>query len=653
MQSSKLFGKFLLIGFVVFLLQTGVQAKDDWIKIRSKNFQLVSNASDKDVRAVAIRLEQFREVFRQLFEQRNFNSPMPVNVIVFKDEISFRDFKPVNGDGIREDWVKGYFQNGADADYIVLSTESDKSDKSDTYNTIFHEYIHFLVNNQLGQTTVPPWFNEGLAEYYATLQIEDDRKVSLGGLNTKKLLLLQQRKLIPFDTFFNMDNYTLHRQGRDGAGLFYSQAWILMHYLMQGNGGARREQVNKFTDLILNGKTAKAAFNEAFQTDYETMQIELEKYIQQKNFPNNVVNLKNKLTFDGEMQSSALTDSEAKAILGDLLYHTNRLNEAAALLEEVLKVDSDSSAANTSLGLVKLQQKNFVEAKKYLEKAVARDDKNYLAHFCYAYVLSREGMTDSGLVSGYDVWTATKMRASLDKSIALNPNFAESYNLYALINIVRNENIDEAKVYLDKALKLAPGNQWYLLHEAEIRMRKEDFSTARQIAQKVFETAPEDRLRIYAKTTISTINSFEAQLESIKNNRWAKSDVTDKPLTEEEMRRLNEKAMREVINFNLRGLKPNEKRVLGYLTNVECRANDVRYSVKVDEKTLQLKSENFDALRLITYDAEMSDGQIGCEPLKKEAFAVVTYRPSANADANSSGEIVAIEFVPKNFIFLN
>jgi hypothetical protein len=38
-----------------------------------------------------------------------------------------------------------------------------------------------------------------------------------------------------------------------------------MHYLMQGNGGARSQQLNKFIDLIVNGKPAKQGFSEAFQ----------------------------------------------------------------------------------------------------------------------------------------------------------------------------------------------------------------------------------------------------------------------------------------------------------------------------------------------------------------------------------------------------
>jgi len=130
-------------------------------------------------------------------------------------------------------------------------------------------------------------------------------------------------------------------------------------------------------------------------------------------------------------------------------------------------------------------------------------------------------------------------------------------------------------------------------------------------------------------------------------------DVTDQPLTDEESARLNWLAMLEAINESLRRLKPNERRVLGYLTEIECGANGIEYSVETDNRTLKLNSETFDTLTLMSYSADSSGGQIGCGTITKEIFAVIVYRPMAKANIKSAGEIVSIEFVPKNFKFTN
>ncbi|MDQ3130011.1 MAG: hypothetical protein M3Q99_04525, partial [Acidobacteriota bacterium] len=102
---------------VLILLPNSVAAKDEWLHVRSKNFNLIGNASDKDIRKVATKLEQFRETFRQLFSGANLNSPIPTNVVVFKSDGAYKPFKPKRADGKIDNFVAGYFQPGEDVNY--------------------------------------------------------------------------------------------------------------------------------------------------------------------------------------------------------------------------------------------------------------------------------------------------------------------------------------------------------------------------------------------------------------------------------------------------------------------------------------------------------------------------------------------------------
>ena len=49
-----------------------IHAKDSWTSVRTKNFFLIGNAGEKDIRKVATRLEQFRDVFVRLFPNARF-----------------------------------------------------------------------------------------------------------------------------------------------------------------------------------------------------------------------------------------------------------------------------------------------------------------------------------------------------------------------------------------------------------------------------------------------------------------------------------------------------------------------------------------------------------------------------------------------------
>ncbi|HEX8737998.1 MAG TPA: tetratricopeptide repeat protein [Pyrinomonadaceae bacterium] len=638
-----------MLFIVLFFSNAGAFGKDEWTAARSKNFNLIGNASEKDIRGAAARLEQFREAFRQIFDKVDFNSPVPTTVIVFKDDNSYNPYKPLKTGGQTDRMVAGYFLSADDANFITLSLEGDTNR---AYETIFHEYTHFWVANNIGKSNVPPWFNEGLAEYYQNLKIENERKVVLGGVQNEHLKVLSQNKLIPFETFFNTDNYTLAQQGEDGAGLFYAQAWALMHYLMHGEGGARSRQMYKFLDLSMNGKPAKEAFSEAFQTDYATMERELRKYIEQNSYGVSEINLKNKLDFDSEVQTKPLGEAEAKLYLGELLFYFDRLGEAEAHFLQVFLLNPNSARANLNLGKIRAKQGKWDELARFLAKSIEQNPNDFAAYYHYARSLSEQGMSEFGFVSEYPKPLADKMRELLKKAIALNPDFAQSYELYAFVSVVRRENVDEAIEYLKRALKIAPGNQQYQLRMAELLMWKEDFTNARKIALKIARTASEPELKVYAENALDRISDYEGQMYSARNPR-RQPQVADRIYTEEELRALREQGLIESLNMMVAKPQKGEKRILGSVTRIECQPQAIYFTVKAGNNILRLESETFETVHLTAYSQEMGNAKFGCGELKQQHLAVIIYRQANKNATKIAGELKSIEFVPANFRFLN
>ncbi|MDQ3819578.1 MAG: hypothetical protein M3362_18130, partial [Acidobacteriota bacterium] len=142
------------------LLASGVCAREHaevWTSVQSKNFLLVGNARERDILKVAARLEQFRETFMRLLPTDENSSSVPVTVLVFRDEESYRPFEPLYQG--RPSDVVGFFQSSHDVDYITLSV--DRKNVRDPFSLAYHEYVHLLVRNSF--TNAPLWFNEGLA----------------------------------------------------------------------------------------------------------------------------------------------------------------------------------------------------------------------------------------------------------------------------------------------------------------------------------------------------------------------------------------------------------------------------------------------------------------------------------------------------------
>src|SRR5262245_9348628 len=119
-------------------LAPAVAAKDNWISLRSKNFNVVSNANEGDTRQLLLKLEQFRFVFSKLVNTQNAT---PITVVVFKNDGSYKPFKPLyNGKPAN---VDGYFQRSDDDNLITLNIAANDSRP---LAVIFHEYTHFLTS---------------------------------------------------------------------------------------------------------------------------------------------------------------------------------------------------------------------------------------------------------------------------------------------------------------------------------------------------------------------------------------------------------------------------------------------------------------------------------------------------------------------------
>lgn len=650
--------------FVVFgfFPPDSVAAKDEWLRVRSKNFNLVGNASEKDIRKVATRLEQFRETFRQLFTQSKLSSSIPTNVVVFKSKSAYKPFLPRRADGKADTGIAGYFQPGDDVNYITISTEGEDAD---TYGTIFHEYVHFIVNTNFGKSEVPTWFNEGLAEYYQTFAIEEDQKAKLGLPQSGHLQLLQQTKLIPLETLFKISNYALHQNGNHSRSIFYAEAWALIHYLVQTGKSAG---LDKFLTLSLKDVPSERAFQDAFQMSYQQMEKELKKYVEQNSYKYSLVTFKNKLVFDTEMQVSPMSEADSNAYLGDLLYHTNRHDDAEAYLQKAIELKPDSSMANTTFGMVKIRQRKFDDAKKYLDKAISEDQKNHLAFFNYAFLLSREDRDEFGYVQSFAPEKAAKMRELLKKAIAINPTFTESYELYAFVNMVTGENLDEANAYLRKALNVQPGNQRYALRLAEIYIRQDKFAEAAAIADKIAKTADEPEMKKQAEDFIGQIKQrqeMNAQNEAARQRYEAaiaaggqrgnppppmiRRVAGGKKFTAEEAAKIEENGKIRSVNQALRKAQAGEKQTLGRIQKIDCKAKTIVYTVKTDGETFTLSSKDFESLTLSAFVADAQEAEVGCTASIADFNAFLTYKPSADGKNQNRGELVAVDFVPKAF----
>jgi predicted Zn-dependent protease len=618
-----------------------VSAKDTWTSVRSKNFLLVGNANEKEIRQVGIRLEQFREVFSRLFTSMKVNSPVPTTVVVFKNDESYRPFKP-------NAHTAGYFQPGSDVNYITLKLENDSRSEQDPYTIIFHEFTHLLVENTSGN--VPTWFNEGLAEYYSTFSITDDQKVVLGKPIANHVYLLRDKKMLPLRTLFQVDHKSPYYNEREKQSIFYAQSWALLHYLMLANNGERMTQLATFVDLLTTGLTTEKAFEQAFATTFESMEKELRAYIQRDRYPIFSGSFSSKVGYETEMQAAPITEAEAQAYLGDLLLHSNR-SESEVYLQKALALDPNLAMAHASLGMLRVRQGKSAEARKSLERAVAANSQNYLIHYYYAYALSREGNADMETVMAFTPESAAKMRSELKLAINLRPDFPESYSLLAFVNLVTDTEVDESLEMLKRALAASPGRNDLVFMMAQLYMRKEDFKTARQLIEKLRGDNNEPEMRQRAQSLLAQLVAVEEQLahiRALKAEQAADSrhNSTQREYSEHDPQKYDPAA---ALRESLRRPGAGETQAQGMLVRIDCDAKGgITFVVRIGARLLKLRSDSFNQVELITF-SENSGGEITCGVRRPENNVVVCYLPASAANPRADGIIKSVEFVPSDF----
>jgi tetratricopeptide (TPR) repeat protein len=617
-------------------------ARDEWLGVRSRNFLVVGEAGERELRRVAVRLEEYRAAFSRLMSDEHFDAAVPTAVVVFRDERAYEPFKPAYR-GQTASSVVGYFQPGAEVNYITLALDADAA-RGGGSSTLLHEYTHLLVNNYF--QGAPLWLKEGLAEFYSTARVSGDRRrLTLGAPIPVRVRELRARALLPLATLFEVDQQSPYYFEADKRGLFYAESWALVHYLL--NGGTRRAQLARFIELLASGETVREGFREAFRTDTDELERELAAYVRLAAYPESTEAFDRPLDFDSQLQLRPMTNAEGLARLGDLLLHTGRAADAEGYLRRALELDTGLAAARVSLGALRLKQGRPAEAREELQRAAALDPQNYLAHYHLADALNREGDpegSDKISVQDFERRTDT-IRAELRKAIELAPGFLESYRLLAAVELERGDRPEEAASLLRRASALAPRRLDFVLLLAQAHLFKGEFEEARRLAEPVARRGGDARLREQAALLLGRINAREELAVRLKSQR-------------DEAARLeaSEAAPTQPCDMPERG-GPQYKRLrfageqaCGRLVEIACDdGGGVTLRVEAGGRTLQLRAADLRDVRFVTYTAAVKTGRLTCGVREPANPVLVTYRPKHDARQGSDGEALAVEFIPEDW----
>src|SRR6185369_11829680 len=175
--------------------------------------------------------------------------------------------------------VAGYSQACDDVNYITMSLDPRERDP---FGVAFHEYVHLHLRDNI--PGVPLWLNEGLAEFYGSLQFSGGEAL-LGLPLPYYIRLLRSEEMLPLATLLGIDSRSPHYNEQDQSGIFYGESWALVHYLMLGGGPGRQDQFKRFLQLVSRGDDVVKALESSFGMTLDTIEKELYAYVRRGYLP--------------------------------------------------------------------------------------------------------------------------------------------------------------------------------------------------------------------------------------------------------------------------------------------------------------------------------------------------------------------------------
>ncbi len=649
-----------------------------WLEIHSTHFTVLTDAGEKKGKEVALRFEQMRAVFGSLLMKDRLNQPLPLTILAFKNDKNYYQSAPLRQG--QPSGVPGFFLPGEDQNFIVLNLFEEES-----WRAVAHDFAHLLLNYNYPRA--PGWFDEGLAEYFGSIRL-DDKKYEIGGdpelrsRFTEDLLQNQQEVRNPPKSLTELlggqvwlsvpDLLTMkHDTSTYTEGthhtLFYAQSWITMHYLLHEN---KLPETGTYLDLVENqhvpvedalqkayGVTT-AQFDQAVK-DYFHSLTALSQALDASRQQGSLPNAPQVYQFpeivgpsDSTISSRALSDSDARALTAEVKIRIPDRREAG--LEELRALSADGEVTASKAA-----------GKK--EKDEEKDDKriapvvpgNEIAHRILAWDHVQRGEFDAAAeelgnaaaLKPGDTWIryylcVMKYRIAQSKHAEIlglpnmmqdlravlewYPEFADAYDLMAIARMEGGGSV--AAMQAERAaMQLSPRNQQYVLHLAEIYVADKKWEAARALLERL-KTNNNAKIAAAARERLEQLPNEQKYGVSAASAASAKKlTAQSSPFDVLEQDAAKRAAAQQAKSAGTADKRP-AKFLQGRLVGVDCSQSPAAVlTVSSGAQVLKLRTADYKSLLLIGADA------FSCEWSNRGVS--VNYKPGGVSD----GDLVSVE----------
>ncbi|HVD77711.1 MAG TPA: hypothetical protein VNH43_08875 [Vicinamibacteria bacterium] len=396
------------------LAASSIAAERPWIEIKTPHFVVVANTSEGTARDVGWQFEQVRYVFERLWPWARRERGRPFYVIAVRGESDMRALAP-------EFWEKGHdgtvgvAVSGPDKDYVALQSGVALPDNLRT-NPYFYAYWGY-ANRALQAAfpgALPLWYARGLSDLFGNTVVRG-KDVELGRMLMHHVEQLGRSSRIPLPELLAVDRTSKYYTDESRRATFDAESWMFVHYLVFGDKGAHQAQLNRFSEMLRQGRAQDVAFREAFG-DPAVVANGLLDYMSQQLKGYAVVKADLNVKAAG-FEVRPVSPAAAAALRGAFHVAMSRPREARALIEEARRAEPASAPAAEAEALLLDNEEKRDEAQAAYARAADGGSENFYVYYRLASLMQRPDASKE---------TLTQITKRLEQAVKLNPDHAWS-----------------------------------------------------------------------------------------------------------------------------------------------------------------------------------------------------------------------------------
>jgi len=340
----------------------------EWFGRATAHFTIFTKGSDPGGDELLGRLETARLFFKGVgWAARDLKLPLSIVAFPSPKEFEAYRFNPA---------AFAFYQRTHHGDFVLM-----RALEPEHYSVAIHEYTHFVVEHS--GLKLPLWLNEGLADFYSTVQYKKAESV-LGLPPGGRMDNLRSRSWLDWSALATVDRSSPYYHQQDKMLAFYAQSWALVHVLALDPAYSSKFQ--SFLLAITESANSEDAILTTFHKSLQEIGHEVEEDVKNQRMEPVGINVDIR---PGALETAPVADSDklAEYALADVqAADPNSQSEAKAHFAVLATRYPDDPHSEESLGFLAMRYGAKAEAEQHFTRAVKAHSQDPEVLFTLAHL---------------------------------------------------------------------------------------------------------------------------------------------------------------------------------------------------------------------------------------------------------------------------